>query len=74
MIQMDSLGSFNTWHLKYYQRKHIQKNQILDILKGERPQITDDTPEFYAELMKKCWDHNPENRPTVKEIKDCLWV
>jgi len=24
----------------------------LDILKGERPQITDDTPEFYAGLMK----------------------
>ncbi len=27
---------------------------ILDILKGERPQTTDDTPEFYAELMKRC--------------------
>ena len=45
---------------------------MLDILKGERPQITDDTPEFYAELMKKCWDHNPENRPTAREIFDCL--
>ena len=22
--------------------------------------------------MKKCWDHNPENRPTAEEIKDCL--
>ena len=46
---------------------------ITDILKGERPQITDDTPEFYAELMKRCWDHNPENRPTSKEICGCLW-
>src|SRR5947199_29968 len=45
---------------------------ITDILKGERPQITDDTLEFYAELMKKCWDHNPENRPTAREILDCL--
>ena len=45
---------------------------ISDILKGERPQITDDTPEFYARLMKKCWDHNPENRPTAREIHDCL--
>ena len=26
---------------------------ISDILNGERPQITDDTPEFYAELMKR---------------------
>ena len=28
---------------------------ISDILNGERPQITDDTPEFYADLMKRCW-------------------
>ena len=41
---------------------------ILDILNGERPQITDDTSEFYTELMKRCWNHNPENRPTAKEI------
>ena len=45
---------------------------MLDILKGERPQVTDDTPEFYADLMKRCWDHNPENRPTTDEIYDCL--
>ena len=46
---------------------------ILDILKGKRPQITDDTPEFYADLMKRCWDYNPENRPTAEEILDCFW-
>src|SRR4051812_12983052 len=45
---------------------------ISDILNGIRPQVTDDTPEFYAELMKKCWDHSPENRPTAREIYDCL--
>ena len=22
--------------------------------------------------MKRCWDHNPENRPTAGEIWDCL--
>ena len=46
---------------------------MLDILKGERPQITDDTPEFYANLMKRCWDHNPENRPTAWKIFECFW-
>ena len=51
----------------FHDRPHDQY-LMLDILKGERPQITDDTPKFYAELMKKCWDHNPENRPTAKEI------
>jgi len=56
----------------FHYREHDQY-LMLDILKGERPQITNDTPEFYAELMKKCWDHNPENRPTAKEIWDFLW-
>jgi hypothetical protein len=46
---------------------------MLDILNGIRPQVTDDTPKFYAELMKKCWDHSPENRPTAKEIKHCIF-
>jgi len=56
----------------FHDRPHDQY-LMLDILKGERPQITDDTPKFYAELMKKCWDHDPENRPTAREICDCLW-
>ena len=62
---------FTTGKKPFHDRPHDQY-LILDILKGERPQITDDTPEFYAELMKKCWDHNPENRPTAEEICECL--
>src|SRR3989440_11279010 len=23
--------------------------------------------------MKRCWDHNLENRPTAEEIKVCFW-
>src|SRR5438132_7052930 len=63
------MWEFTTGRKPFHDRSH---NHILisDILKGERPQITDDTPEFYAELMKRCWDHNPENRPTAKEILD----
>ena len=61
----------------FHDRPH-DEYLMLDILKGERPQITDDTPKFYAELMKRCWDNNPENRPTAKEIWDCFdeyhWV
>src|SRR3954454_16027698 len=55
----------------FHDREH---NHLLisDILNGIRPQVTDDTPEFYAELMKKCWDHSPENRPTAGEIRNCL--
>src|SRR5207247_730547 len=66
------MWEFTTGKKPFHDRSH-DEYLMLDILKGERPQITDDTPEFYAELMKKCWDHNPENRPTAKEISRCFW-
>src|SRR5205807_445370 len=65
------MWEFTTGKKPFHDRPH-NHILILDILKGERPQIADDTPEFYVELMKKCWDHNPENRPTAEEILDCF--
>ncbi|GBC04974.1 hypothetical protein RclHR1_05990003 [Rhizophagus clarus] len=44
-------------------------NLIFKILDGERPEITEDTPECYADLMKSCWDPNPKKRPTAKKIR-----
>ncbi|POG67172.1 kinase-like domain-containing protein, partial [Rhizophagus irregularis DAOM 181602=DAOM 197198] len=41
---------------------------IYKILDGERPKITEDTPECYANLMKSCWDPDPNKRPLIKEI------
>ena len=66
------MWEFTTGKKPFHDRPH-NSSLISDILNGIRPQVTDDTPEFYAELMKKCWDHSPENRPTAQEIKDCLW-
>ena len=65
------MWEFTTGKKPFHNRPH-NSSLISDILNGIRPQVTDDTPEFYAELMKKCWDHSPENRPTAKEIYDCL--
>ena len=44
----------------------------MDICRGKRPKIREETPEFLKELIQKCWDANPENRPTSKEIRDEL--
>src|SRR5207237_2259219 len=65
------MWEFTTGKKPFHDRSH-DEYLMMDILKGERPQITNDTPKFYAKLMKKCWDHNPENRPTTKEIWNCL--
>jgi serine/threonine protein kinase len=40
----------------------------LDICRGLRPDIKVETPDSLKELIKKCWDANPENRPTSREI------
>ena len=36
---------------------------------GRSEIITEYTPEFYADLMRKCWDPNPENRSTVDKYR-----
>src|SRR6266511_1413355 len=66
------MWEFTTGKKPFHDKPH-NHYLILDILNGERPQITDDTSEFYTELMKRCWNHNPENRPTAKENRQCFW-
>src|SRR5436190_19533967 len=40
----------------------------IKICKGQRPNISEDTPKLLADLIMKCWDAKPENRPTAKEL------
>ena len=48
---------------------------ILHILEGKRPEITEDAPEFHADLMNKCWNPKPENKSTTaNEIRECFGV
>ncbi|RGB41585.1 hypothetical protein C1646_662980 [Rhizophagus diaphanus] len=47
----------------------ISEGLVYKILDGERPEITEDTPECYANLMKSCWDHDPKKRPSIKVIR-----
>ncbi|UZO15572.1 uncharacterized protein OCT59_006990 [Rhizophagus irregularis] len=42
------------------------------IAKGLREKIVEGTPEGYSVLYSKCWDHDPDKRPTIQEIVDTL--
>ncbi|CAG8675148.1 18876_t:CDS:2, partial [Gigaspora rosea] len=42
-------------------------------LQGLRPFIPDDLPQFYRNLMVRCWDKNPLLRPNAEEILSQLW-
>ncbi|GBC06464.1 hypothetical protein RclHR1_06860001 [Rhizophagus clarus] len=42
---------------------------IYNICKNERPEIIRNTPKCYVNLMKRCWDSNPSDRPTITELE-----
>jgi serine/threonine protein kinase len=48
----------------------------LSICKGERPEIIENTPQCYVDLMKKCWDEDPLERPSSKEVLNIIekWI
>jgi serine/threonine protein kinase len=41
---------------------------IIEICDGLRPPIVTNAPEGYIDLMKECWNSDPEKRPTAVEV------
>src|SRR5437764_3304625 len=53
-------------------RAHDQ-DLVLSICNGVRPEITEkEAPKCYIDLVKKCWDPNPDNRPSALEIEKLI--
>ncbi|POG67529.1 kinase-like domain-containing protein, partial [Rhizophagus irregularis DAOM 181602=DAOM 197198] len=48
----------------------------LSICKGERPEIIENTPQCYVDLMKKCWNEDSSERPSSKEVLSIIekWI
>jgi serine/threonine protein kinase len=49
---------------------------VLSICEGKRPEIVENTPKCYIDLMKKCWDSDPSNRPTIIMLENIIseWI
>ncbi|PKC66048.1 hypothetical protein RhiirA1_460253 [Rhizophagus irregularis] len=45
-------------------------NLIYQIIDGKQPEITNDTPECFANLMKRCLNPDPSKRPLISEITE----
>ncbi|RHZ64222.1 hypothetical protein Glove_326g58 [Diversispora epigaea] len=63
------MWEFTSGHRPFFNKPHNSR-LICNIGGGLRPEITDDTPEVFSNLMLKCWNSNPVNRPNIKEIKE----
>ncbi|POG70721.1 kinase-like domain-containing protein, partial [Rhizophagus irregularis DAOM 181602=DAOM 197198] len=59
-----------------FNRKAHDYHLTLSICEGERPEIIKNTPKCYVDLMKKCWDTNPSNRPNIIMLENIIseWV
>ncbi|PKC07849.1 hypothetical protein RhiirA5_417687 [Rhizophagus irregularis] len=62
------------WELMTGRRPFWNQNQdihlIIEICDGLRPPTVTDVPKGYTELMKKCWNSDPEKRPKADEMSD----
>jgi hypothetical protein len=45
-------------------------NLSLRICEGLRPEIIEGTNVEYAELMERCWNNDPDKRPTAEELPE----
>src|SRR5436190_1472704 len=55
-----------------FNNKSHDFNLALDICKGLRPKIVASTLPVYARLMRRCWDSDPNKRPTADELVEIL--
>ncbi|RHZ49330.1 hypothetical protein Glove_522g93 [Diversispora epigaea] len=52
----------------YYNTPH-DINLIMAICNGQKPEIKFEIPQLLKDLMKRCWNSEPRNRPTAKELE-----
>ncbi|RGB38691.1 kinase-like domain-containing protein, partial [Rhizophagus diaphanus] len=55
-----------------FKNKAYDHHLVLSICEGERPEIIENTPKCYIDLMKKCWDSESSNRPTIIMLENIM--
>ncbi|RHZ65449.1 hypothetical protein Glove_315g65 [Diversispora epigaea] len=67
MVMLEVLTSYPP----YYNIPH-NENLAIGICEGLKPEIKCEIPQFLKEIMEKCWNFEPLNRLTAKELKSQL--
>jgi serine/threonine protein kinase len=55
-----------------FQNKAHNHDLLSSICEGKRPEIIENTPSCYIDLMKKCWDSDPFSRPTIIMLENII--
>jgi serine/threonine protein kinase len=61
------MWEFMTGRRPFWDRNH-DIELIIDISDGLRPPIVTNAPEGYIELMKECWNSDPDKRPQATDL------
>ncbi|RHZ80816.1 hypothetical protein Glove_132g290 [Diversispora epigaea] len=64
MVMLEVLTSYPP----YYNIPH-NENLVMKICEGHKPEIKCEIPQTLKEIMEKCWNFEPLNRPTAEELK-----
>ncbi|RIB23706.1 kinase-like domain-containing protein [Gigaspora rosea] len=56
----------------FERKSEFQFNLALHICIGLRPYVFEDIASHYVDLMKECWDKEPEIRPSAEKLYDIL--
>jgi len=64
------MWEFTSGVLPFDDKSYLQLG--LNICKNKRPDIIENTPQCYVNLMKKCWDSDPFKRPTIQILEDII--
>ncbi|EXX77289.1 uncharacterized protein OCT59_024135 [Rhizophagus irregularis] len=56
----------------YVEDEHYDVGLAVEISQGLRETVVPDTPEEYVKIYTKCWDGEPDNRPTIYQVVDWL--
>ncbi|PKC59121.1 kinase-like protein [Rhizophagus irregularis] len=74
-ILMNELLSEDPPYNNISYKQHEQQHYLmLDIIRGSRPNFSENTPELLKDLIAECWHTEPKKRPTAKELYQRLNV
>lgn len=58
--------------IQAYKKQYIDLSGLqvsMEVLNNDlRPPVPKKTPEVFAKLMRRCWDRDPNKRPSFKDI------
>ena len=63
---------FELWESKLSYHEKSQYQAIWSIMQGDRPAISDKAPKVVADLIQKCWSHDPNNRLDISIVLRAL--